>query len=75
MDNDGEITGVRHNDQITGVDSDNDSTKLGSTGATEKADEMSLIEEATAESEQDIAEGTDILAGTETENEYTGGKT
>ena len=38
-------------------------------GETDKADELSLIEEAIAEAERDIAEGTDILAGTETENE------
>ena len=32
---------------------------------------MSLIEEAIVEAERDIAEGTDILVGTETETEYT----
>ena len=75
VDNDGKITGVRHNDQITGVDSNNKSTGVksesGSTVATDEADEISLIEEATAESERDIVEGTDILAGTETETKDT----
>ena len=32
---------------------------------------MALIEKSIAEAEQDIAEGTDILAGTETETEDT----
>ena len=36
---------------------------------TDEANEMSLIEEATAEAERDIAKGTDLLAGTETETE------
>ena len=40
-----------------------------STGSTDKADELALIEEATAEAERDIAEGTDLLAGTETKTE------
>ena len=32
---------------------------------------MEIIEEAIAKAEQDIAEGTDLLAGTETETEDT----
>ena len=32
---------------------------------------MALIEEAIAEAERDIAEGTELLSGTETETEYT----
>ena len=40
-------------------------------GATDKADEMALIEEAIAESEWDITEGTEILAGTESKTEDT----
>ena len=67
MENDGKITGVRHNDKITGVDSDNESTELGSRGATDEADEIALIEEAIAEEERDVAEGTDLIPGTETE--------
>ena len=50
------------------------STESGSTGATDKADELELIEEAIAESEQDIAEGTNLLSGTETETEETRNK-
>ena len=69
MDNDRKITGLRHNDKITGVDSDNESAESGSTGSTDKVDELALIEEATAEAERDIAEATDQLAGTETEQE------
>ena len=38
-------------------------------GATDEADELALVEEAIAESERDIAEGTDLLAGTETKTE------
>ena len=71
MDNDGEITGVRHNNEIAGVDSDNESTESVSTGKNDEADELALIEEAIAEAERDIAEATDLLAGTETENEET----
>ena len=62
MDNDRKITGLRHNDKITGVDSDNESAESGSTGSTDKVDELALIEEATAEAERDIAEATDQLA-------------
>ena len=51
------------------MDSDNESAELGSTGATDEVDEMALIEEAISEAERDIAEGTDLLAGTETETE------
>ena len=69
VENDVEITGVLHNDKITGVDSDNENMELVSKGATDKADEMALIEEAIAEEERDIAEGTDLLAGTETKTE------
>ena len=65
----GEITGVRHDDEITGVDSNNKSAESGSTGKNDKADELELIVEAIAESEQDTGEETDILAGIETENE------
>ena len=71
VDNDGKITGVRHDDKIKGVDRDNESTgiksELVSMGATDEADILALIEEAIVEAEQDIAEGTDLLAGTETE--------
>ena len=67
--NDGEITGVRHNDKIIGVNSDNETPELVSMEANYKADELALIQEAITESEQDITEGTDILAGTETETE------
>ena len=42
-----------------------------STGPTDEAEELALIEEVIAETERDIAEATDILAGTETENEET----
>ena len=69
VENDGKITGVRHDDKITGVDSDNKSAELGSTGSTYEADELSLVEEAIAEAERDIAEATDLLVGTETETE------
>ena len=69
VDNNGKITGVRHNKKTTGLDSDNENTESGSTGETDKEDELSLIEEAIAESERDIAEGTGLLSGTETETE------
>ena len=69
MDNDGEITGVQHDNEITGVDSNKESAESGSTGATDEADELALIEEAIAEAEQDLAEGTDILVGSETKTE------
>ena len=72
VDNDGEIKGVRHHNEIVGVDSNNESTKSGITGKNDKADELALIEEAIAEAERDIAEATDILAGTATENGETG---
>ena len=61
MENNVEITGVRHDNKIIGVDSNNESTELGGTGATDKADEMTLIDEAITETERDIAEGNDIL--------------
>ena len=41
------------------------------TRATDKANDMSIFDEYTAEAERDSAEGTDILAGTETETEDT----
>ena len=66
MDNHSKITGVRHDEKITGVDINNESTELGKTGATDEADEMALIEEAIWETERGITEGTDLLAGTET---------
>ena len=69
MDNDCKITGVRHDDEITGVYSDNKSAESEITGKTDEADELALIEEAIAEAEQDIAKAIDLLAGTETENE------
>ena len=78
MENDSKTTGVRHDDKITGVGRDNKSTGVksesGSMGATDKAYEMAIIEEAIEESDRDIAEGTDLLAGTETETEDTWGK-
>ena len=69
VDNDSKTTGVRHDDEITGEDSDNESAESGSTGKNDKADELALIEKAIAEAERDIAEATDLLAGTETKNE------
>ena len=69
MDNNGEIKGVRHDDEITGVDRNNESAESGSTEKTDKADELALIEEAIPEAKRDITEATDLLAGTETENE------
>ena len=69
MENGGEITGVQHDNKITGVYSKNKSTESGSTGETNKVDEMALIEEDIAEAEQDIVEGTDLLTVTETETE------
>ena len=73
MENDSKTTGMRHDNKSTGVDSDNESIGVKSEsisrGSTDKADEMALIEEAIAEAERDIAEGTDLLAGTETETE------
>ena len=71
MENDSKITGMRHGGKIAGVDSDNKRSESGSTGATDKADKMALIEEAITEAERDIAEGTDLLAGTETGTEDT----
>ena len=69
MDSNGKRTGVRHNDKITGVDSNNESAELGSIGKDDEADKLELIDEAILEAEQDIVEATDLLAGTETENE------
>ena len=67
VDNDEKITGVQHKNKITGADSDNESAESGSTISTDKANELPLIGEAIAEAERDIAEATDLLAGTETE--------
>ena len=58
---------MQHNDKITGVDSDNESAESGSTGTTDEADKLALIEESITEVELDIVEGPDLLAGTETE--------
>ena len=69
VDNDGEITGVRQHEKITGLDSNNKSAESVSTGKTDEVDKLELIEEAIAEVERDIAEATDLLAGTETKNE------
>ena len=69
MENDIEITGVWHDNKITGVDSENESAELVRTGATDEEDKLALIEEAIAEAERDIMEATDLLAGTETETE------
>ena len=44
---------------------------MGSTGATDEVDEMALTEEAIAEADGGIAEGTDLLAGAETKTEDT----
>ena len=43
-------------------------------GETDKADEISLIEEDISEADQDIAEGTELIAGTETKTEETRGE-
>ena len=69
VDSNGKRTGVRHNDKITGVDSNNESAELGSIGKDDEADKLELIEEAITEAERYIAEASDIIAGTETENE------
>ena len=74
MDNDGKIKRVQDDDKITGVGSDNESAELGSTGKNDEADELVLIEDTITEAERDIAEATDVLAGTETENEETRNK-
>ena len=44
---------------------------MGSTGATDEADEMAIIEEAVVEADRNITEGTELLAGTETKTEDT----
>ena len=66
---------MEHDKKITGVDSSNESTDIksdtGGMGATDKADGMATIEEVIAEAERDISEGTELLAGTETETENT----
>ena len=72
MDNNSKITGVRHDNEIAGVVSDNKSTESGRTGKNDKTDKLALIEVDLAEAERDIEEATDVLAGTETENEETG---
>ena len=66
VENNGKITGVRHNNKITGLNSNNESTESVSTWENDEAGEMALIEEA-IEVERDIAEGTGLLADTETE--------
>ena len=75
VENNGESTGARHDNGITGMDRNDESTGIksesGSKGATEKVDKMDLIEEAIAEADRDIAEGTELLAGAETETEDT----
>ena len=75
VENYGKTTGVQYDNKTTGVESDNESTGVNSesvsTGATDKADEMALIEEAISEAGRDIAEWTELLAGTETETEDT----
>ena len=43
-------------------------------GATDKVDEIAPIEEAIAESERDIVEGTELLAVTEAKTEDTRGE-
>ena len=66
---------MRQNDKSTGVDSNNESTgiksELDSTGATDEANKMELIEGAIEEAERCIAEGSEILAGTEAKTEDT----
>ena len=52
VNNDGETTGMRNNNKIKGVDRDNESAELGSTGATDKADELAFFEEAITEAER-----------------------
>ena len=69
VDSKGEITGVQHNDKTAEVDSENESAEQRSTGSTDEADKLALIEEAITEAERDIAEATNLLAGTETETE------
>ena len=68
----GEEYNEENDTKIIGVDSDNKSTGVksesGITGATGEADKMALIEETIAKEERDIAEGTDVIAGTETED-------
>ena len=44
---------------------------MGSTVATEKVEGMTLIEEATAEADQDTVAGKELLAGAETKTEDT----
>ena len=69
------ITGFRQGKKIIGGYSDNKrtggKTESRSTGATDKADEMTLIEEDIRKAERDIAEGTDLLAGNETKTKDT----
>ena len=45
MENDGEITGVQHDDEITGVDIYNACAESGSMRATDEEDKLALIEE------------------------------
>ena len=44
MDKGGEITGVRHDDEIAGVDSNNERAESGSTGKNDEVVELALIE-------------------------------
>ena len=60
---------MQHDNEITGVDIDKESAKLGSIGATDEAYKLALVEEAISEAERDIAEATDLLAGNETKTE------
>ena len=66
---------MQHDDKRTGGDSDNESTGIksesGSTRVNDEANQMAPIEEAIAEAEWGIAEGTELLAGTEAETEDT----
>ena len=57
------------------MDSDNESTGSESTGENDEADDMALVEDSIEGAERDITEGTDLLAGTETETEDTRNKT
>ena len=74
MENNGNITGERHNNKTTGVDRDKKSTESGSTGTTDKAHEMELNEEFIVEAERGITEGTDLLSGTVTKTKDTQNK-
>ena len=77
-DNNNEITGVDNDGESQECDTTTKSQKWTATmraqnqEAQEKMtnlDKLALIEEAIGEAERDIAEATDLLAGTETKNE------